>query len=230
MRTTFGKTVPRTSALALALTCLALTGANARAAVLHTYSTSAAILGDGITGGDGTATTSMPISFNPVVSGSFTAPSSVGLGEFVVSTLKDGQTVNYNNTKFNITYNPVSIAGTPYPTDGAPVTLTGALNGMISGKQSSVRATFDPVANPVFASADKQYLSTLSVLNNPLDLVPASAGGRTTVQAAVTTTTPAPAGGGIDNSVPEPTTFAILATAMVGLGLRHRLRSGRQSA
>ncbi len=231
MRTIFGQNVLRTSAFAL--TCLALAGANAKAAsVLHTYSTSGTILADGITSSDGTTPTTVPISFNPVVSGSFTAPSSVGLGEFVVSTLKDGQSESFNKTHFSITYNPVSIAGTAYPTTGSPVTLTGELNGMITGNQSSVKATFDPIASPVFASGDKQYLSTLSVLNNPLDLVPASAGGRTTVQGSITTTTPAPAGGGVDapTPTPEPTTFAILATAMVGLGLRHRLRSVRKSA
>ena len=226
MRTTFGKNVLRTSAFALA--CLALTGATAKAAVMHTYSTSSSILGDGITSSDGSALTTMPISFNPVVSGSYTAPSAVGLGEFVVSTLKDGQSVTYDNTKFSITYNPVMIAGTAYPASSDPVTITGMLNGTLTGNQSSVVATFDPIANPVFASGDKQYLSTLSVVNNPLALVPASAGGRTTVQASSITTTPAPAGGGIDNQVPEPTTFAILATAMVGLGLRHRLRSARK--
>ena len=227
MRTTFGTNVLRTSAFAL--TCLALTGASAKAAVLHTYSTSSTINADGITTSDGSTPTMMPISFNPVATGAFTAPSAVGLGEFVVSTLPAGQSVTYDNTKFAISYNPVTIAGTAYPSDGAPVMITGHLDGMLSGGQSSVVATFDPITNPVFASADKQYLSTLSVVNNPLALVPASAGGRTTVQAAVITTTPAPAGGGIDQ-VPEPTTFAILATAMVGLGLRHRLRSNRKLA
>ena len=228
MRTNFGKNVLRSSAFALA--CLALTGTGASAGVMHTYSTSATIMGDGITTSDGSSITVPPISFNPVATGAFTAPSAVGLGEFVVSTLPAGQSVNYDNTKFAITYNPVTINGTAYSATGAPVTITGELNGTLSGGQSSVVATFDPITSPVFSSADKQYLSTLSVVNNPLALVPASAGGRTTVQAAVTTTTPAPAGGGIDNSVPEPTTFAILGTAMVGLGLRHRLRSARKSA
>ena len=227
MRTTFGKHVLRTSAFALA--CLALTGAGANAGVMHTYSTSATIMGDGITTSDGSTPTTMPISFNPVATGAFTAPSAVGLGEFVVSTLPAGQSVTYDNTKFAITYNPVMIAGTAYDASAAPVPITGELNGTVSGGQSSVVATFDPITSPVFSSADKQYLSTLSVVNNPLALVPATAGGRTTVQAAVTTTTPAPAGGGIE-AVPEPTTFAILATAMVGLGLRHRLRSTRKPA
>lgn len=228
MRTNFGKNVLRSSAFALA--CLGLTGTGASAGVMHTYSTSTTILGEGVTTSDGSTLATPPISFNPVATGSFTAPSAVGLGEFVVSTLPEGQSVSYDNTKFTINFNPVSIAGSPYPTDSAPVTITGKLNGTLSGGQSSVQATFDPITTPVFSSADKQYLSTLSVVNNPLNLVPASAGGRTTVQAAVVTTTPAPAGGGIDNQVPEPTTFAILATAMVGLGLRHRLRSARKSA
>lgn len=228
MRMTFGKHVLRTSALTLA--CFALSGLQAKAGVLQTYSTSGAILGDGISNSDGSAVTTPPISFNPVVSGSFTAPSAVSLGEFVVSTLPDGQTVNYNNDKFSLTFNPVSIAGTPYATNAAPVTITGELNGSVTGNMSSVQATFDPITSPSFSSADKSYLSTLTVLNNPLALVPASAGGRTTMQAGVITTTPSPAGGGIDNQVPEPTTFAILATAMVGLGLRHRLRSGRKIA
>ncbi len=231
MRTTFGKNVLRTSAFALA--CLALNGATTRAAsVMHSYSTSATILGDGITTSGGATMTTPPITFNPVTAGSFTAPSSVGLGEFVVPTLPTGQTVDYKDTKFTITYNPVSIAGTSYPSDGLPVTMTGVLNGELSGNQSSVRATFDPITSPVFSSGDKQYLSTLSVLNNPLDLVPASAGGRTTVQGMISTTTPAPAGSGIDNPTPtpEPTTFAILGTAIVGLGLRHRLRSVRKTA
>ena len=226
MRTSFGKNVLRTSAFALA--CLALTGATAKAAVMHTYSTSASILGNGITASDGVAMDTPTISFNPVVTGAFTAPSAVSLGEFVVSTLKPGQSVTYDNTKFAITYNPVTIAGTDYPVDAAPVKITGMLSGVLDGNQSNVVATFDPIANPVFSSADKQYLSTLSVINNPLALVPASTGGRTTMQGSITTTTPAPAGGGIDNQVPEPTTFAILATAMVGLGLRHRLRSARK--
>ena len=228
MRTNLGKNVLRSSAFALA--CLALTGTGASAGVMHTYSTSATIMSDGISTSDGSTPTTMPISYNPVATGAFTAPSAVGLGEFVVSTLPAGQSVTYDNTKFAITYNPVTIAGSAYDASASPVTISGTLNGTLSGGQSSVVANFDPITTPVFASADKQYLSTLSVVNNPLALVPASAGGRTTVQASVVTTTPAPAGGGIDNQVPEPTTFAILATAMVGLGLRHRLRSARKPA
>lgn len=224
MRKNLGKIVPRASAFALA--CLAVAGAEAKAAaVSHSYSTGGTILSTGISNPDGTTPANV-ISFTPVVSGAFTAPSAVSLGEFQVATLPSGKETDYNNTPFSITYNPLTISGQDYPTASAPVTITGTLTGAITGSQSSVVAKFDPITSPTFNSADGQYLSTLSVLNNPLDLVPASAGGVTTIQALVLTTAPSPADtGGTGNPVPEPTTFAILATAMVGLGLRHRLRA-----
>ena len=65
------------------------------------------------------------------------------------------------------------------------------------------------------------------MLNSPLDLVPSTAGGITTVQAAVGTTTPSPSD---TTTTPEPTTLAILATSLVGLGLRSRLRSARKGS
>ena len=227
MRKSLTQNILRASAFALA--CVALTGANVKAAaVSQTYSTGGTILSTGISNPDGTTATNV-ISFTPVVSGAFTSPSAVSLGQFQVATLPTGKETDYKDTPFTITYNPLTIAGTNYPTTGAPVTITGLLNGAITGSQSSVVATFSSVSSPVFASADGTYLSTLSVLNNPLALVPASAGGITTVQAQVTTTTPSPASGGGSGDtpppIPEPTTFAILATAMVGFGIRKRLRS-----
>ena len=212
MHTNLVSNVLRTSAFALA--CLALAGADVKAAALHTYSTSGTILSDGITG-------SGVISYDPVSTGSYLAPSAVGLGEFVVSTLPAGTSTTYNNTHFSLIYQPVTIDGVTFPVGASPVTLTGELNGTITGNQSTVVATFDPIKSPVF-TANGTFLSTLSVTNNPLNLVPASAGGSTTVQAQVSTSGPVPA--------PEPTTMAILATALVGFGLRQKLRSARKSA
>jgi hypothetical protein len=236
MRTNLVSNVLRTSAFALA--CLALAGADVKASALHTYSTTGAILGDGISTSAATSvansdvaastgisasgvTGTSAVSYNPVASGSFLAPSSVGLGEFVVSTLPTGQSTTYTNTHFSIIYNPLTIGGVPYPAGSPPVTITGELNGTITGNQSTVVATFDPIKSPVF-TADGNFLNTLSVTNSPLSLVPASAGGRTTVQAQVSTSGPVPA--------PEPTTMAILATSLVGFGLRKKLRSGRKSS
>jgi PEP-CTERM motif len=237
MRKNLVSKVLRASAFATA--CLALAGSNANAVnmtqtvtptpiantpalagVAHTYSTGGTVDNSGITGTN-------VISFTPVVSGAFTTPSSLSLGEFQVATLPTGSQTDYNNTPFSITYNPVTIAGQNYT--GGPITITGTLSGNVTGSQSSVVATFNSITSPVFTSADGTYLNTLSVLNSPLALVPSSAGGITTVQAGLVTTFPSPAGGGGTNppATPEPTTLAILGTALVGLGLRKQLCKAR---
>ena len=209
MRKNLGNNVLRTSALALA--CLAFVGADARASATQSYSTSDTIYGGGITGDN-------VLTFNPVSSGSFAGPSSIGLGAFVMSTLPDGVSTTYNNTAFSITFQPKDGNGM---TVGSPATITGTLNGTITGNDSStVVATFNPTSLlPTVAGGG---LSTFSALDSPLHLVPASAGGLTTVQAQFIPTNPVPA--------PEPTTLAILATSLVGVGLRRKLRSGRKSS
>jgi PEP-CTERM motif len=261
MRKNFVSTVLRTSAFAMA--CLALAGSNVQAATsisataapqvappvapdgTQTYSTSLnsalSFTAGTITSPDGSIPTNA-ISFVPLSSGSYLGTSAIGLGVFQVATLPTGQEIDYKNTPFSFTYNPVSFSnGTatlPYPNSTStstsnnltgPVTISGVLNGAITGSTSSVVATFSPITGAAFTSPDGSTISTLSIANSPLNLVPSSAGGNTTVQANVVATAPSGlgTGGGNPTPTPEPTTLAILATALVGLGLRKQLRKAR---
>ncbi len=206
------------------------------------YSTTATIGTTGITSVGGAPATG-PVGFGVVTNGAFGLNSFVSLGQFTVSTLSPGASTTYANTPFTITYNPVGVVnGTDKFAFGstAPIMLSGVLNGTVTGDQSSVTATFTPGESPAFSTSDPSkgsYKSTLAVLNNSLGLVPSTTfDGHTTIQGQLTTIyagatpTPLPSSGGVDVQTPEPTTFAILATSIIGLGLRHRLRSARKSA
>jgi hypothetical protein len=249
MRKTLGKLILGTSASALALLASAgrvhadamttTTATTADTPTLQSYSTSGYIgssdptVSNGISNSNGD-TTPAPVAFNPLTTGSFGLNSAVSLGEFTVSAVSDGSTWTYNNTPFHISYNPLKVGTTAY--SGTPITIDGVLNGTVDGYTSNVTATFSKISTPTFQTPDGVYTSTLSIPNNPLALVASSAGGRTTIQGALVTTaatgTVPPSGGITDNPspTPEPTTLTILATSLVGLGLRQRLRSGRNAS
>jgi hypothetical protein len=248
MNMIFGKNIPRASAFAL--TCLALAGAEVKASAVvtaaaatpaaavaapsETYSTSGSIGTTGVTNSGG-ATGPGPVGYSAVTTGSFGLNSQVSLGGFTVS-LGDGSTTTYKDTPFSINYTPVAIVGgdksqNKFPNQ--PISITGVLNGSVTGSTSNVTATFDKFSKSVFSTPDGTFLSTISLPNESITLVPSTTfGGLTTIQAAVTTTAVSPPGLGDGQTVPEPTTLAILATSIVGLGLRQRLRSrtARQSA
>src|SRR5262249_19256595 len=124
-----------------------------------------------------------------------------------------GQTTTYANTPFSITLLPSAFNNTPL-VDAKPVTIAGTLNGQITGKyQSSVSVSFKPVTG-TFPLAGAT--STLNILQNDQKLlVPASAGGTTTLEGTIKTAGLPPSA-----PVPEPSTVALFLSTIGGLGLR----------
>ncbi len=178
-----------------------------------TYTTSGSIGATGIKGPN-------VISYVPEASGQIVTPSAFSLGTFVIGYLPPGTTTTYDRTPFSITYTATKVNGSEPTVNQSPVTLTGFLNGTVSGpSQSDVLATFSPVDKPTFLTDN--YINTLSVLDPQVSLVPSTTNfGRTTAQAHLKVA-PAP-------PVPEPTTIALFLTTIAGVGLRHRFR--RQAA
>ena len=169
------------------------------------------------------------ISFTPLLGSSFLAPSSLSFGKFLVSALPDGQTTTYSNTPFHIKLNATAVDGSAPDPNGTPLAITGKLNGSVIGStQSSVMATFDPLALSSFQTG--AYTNGLQLPSAPVWVVPSTSnGGETTIQAFLTSakTTPPPAGqtGGTPgaSAVPEPSTVILFAATIVGLGARQRL-------
>ena len=65
-----------------------------------------------------------------------------------------GQSTTYDNTPFSITYLAGQFDGNAL-TDPDTVTITGVLNGTVTGpNQSSVVATFNPLTNGSFQTVD----------------------------------------------------------------------------
>ncbi len=177
-----------------------------------TYATAGSIGSTGITGPN-------VISFVPESGGTVNTPSAFSLGTFVVGYLPPGTTTTYDHTPFTITYTGQKVNGNTPTRNESPVTITGFLNGSITGpSQSAVVATFNPIAKPSFVTGD--YLNTLSVLDPQVSLVPSTTNvGRTTAQGHLMV---------VAAPVPEPTAVALFLTTLAGLGLRHRF--GRRAA
>ena len=110
-------------------------------------------------------------------------------------------------------------------TDFTPLTVTGVLNGTLSGdSKSNVIATFNPLPSDTFQLGDAT--STLAGLPNQLLLVPASAGGTTTLEGAIATV------GTVNPQAPapEPSTIALFLSTVGGLALRRFVLKRRQHA
>ncbi|HEU5116446.1 MAG TPA: PEP-CTERM sorting domain-containing protein [Isosphaeraceae bacterium] len=216
MRTKHTWTGLRMSVLCLGLCATLTSGLSASPSEsslssLMQFGTSGQIGTTGITGPN-------VISYVPVGSGSFTTPSAFSLGTFVVGYQPQGTVTSYDHTPFSITYTAQKVNGTVPTPNETPITITGFLNGSVSGPdQSNVVATFDPIATPNFITGD--YANTLSVLDPQVSLVPSTTNsGQTTAQAHLEVVA-APSA-----AVPEPATIAFFLTTIAGLGLRHRFR------
>lgn len=212
MRMTRGWTGFRTAVIALGL--LAASTHHAAADDILTYSTSGAVGTSGITG-------SNVISFVPVQSESVDTASNISLGYFQVAPLAAGQSTTYNNTPISLTLVPNAFDSTTV--NDKPITITGNLNGTVSGPyQSSVQVTFNPITSPTFDVPGGT--GTLNLLKNDHDLlVPSSVNnGQTTLQGQIAT-------GNITHA-PEPSTVALFVSMVGGLGLRRLVQKRRQRA
>lgn len=223
MRRTRGWTGLRPMVFALGL--VAATAGSAQAASIPAspvlaYSTDGSSIGT--TGVSGTPV----ISFIHTV-GAVMSPSNLSFGKFEVAAPASGQTTTYTNTPFtiNLTAAPMDGSTTAPVLPTSPlITLTGVLNGTVSSSnQSNVVATFNPLASTDFTTGN--YINTLGLPNSPLNLVPSTSnGGDTTAQAALSSVyiTPPP-----PSAVPEPSTLALFAATVIGLGFRRRLLARR---
>jgi hypothetical protein len=242
--------------MVMALGLVAWTTSVVKADPTITYDTSGAVGTTGITGSN--VLSFVPITFNSSSTASsttpssntFNSPSNFSLGYFQVGQLDPGVSTTYNNTPFSLTLHFDSVNGqTPTP-NATPITISGVLNGTVSGSDvSSVVATFNTPVNTPAAGATVNstsstptqltdtftaglYNNTLTVPTGNFLIVPSTSNfGRTTMEGSLTSVlSPAiPAGqtgGGTTTSTPEPTSVALFAMAIGGLAW-HRYRTRR---
>jgi hypothetical protein len=204
--------------VAIALGLFAAASASAKADGILSYSTSGFVTGTmGVTGTNA-------ITYEAIKTANVDTTSNLPLGEFQVAPLGADQSTIYNNTPFSFTLIPSGYNGSPL-SGFSPLTVTGVLNGTLTGgSQSNVIATINPIPNDTFQLGSAT--STLAGLPNQVLLVPNSAGGTTTLEAAINTV-------GTVNPhapVPEPSTIALFLSTVGGLALRKYVQARRQRA
>jgi hypothetical protein len=180
------------------------------------YSTSGAIGTSGVTGAGNV------ISFVPVQNASVDTESNISLGYFQVAGLSAGQSTTYDNTPITLTLVPSAFNSTTI--SDPPITVTGYLNGTVTGPyQSSVQVSFNAISSPTFTVPNGS--GTLILLKNDQQLlVPSSVNnGQTTLQAQIATS-------GLPTPAPEPSTIALFLSTVGGLGLRRYVQKRRQRA
>jgi hypothetical protein len=219
MRKTKGWTGLRNAVIALGLIAgssqLAKADQMPTPANLLNYHVAGAIGTTGITGEN-------VVSFVPIVDAAIDPTSNIPLGSFQVAPLPVGETTTYSNTPFTLTFVPTAFSGNTL--NETPLSLSGTLNGMLSGPyQSSVQVSFNPIMQNGF-SLTSGSTSTLGLLpNDEKLLVPSSAGGNTTLEGQIVSS-------GLPTPSPEPSTIALFLSMVGGLGLRKYVQGRRQQA
>ena len=210
-------TSPRTWMLALVLGGLIASGAQASPAPVYYYSTTGNV--GGLTTGPITFTgnnSSGPSSDGTVL------PGAINLGQFQTQPLPTGATLTLNETPFTIDLKQWAAPSPGVPSTSAPdEIISGFLNGSISGDNATTlmaQITSVKQAWPGPVPLDLSSLTAASpLLINPGGVDSGTSGFAVSVPTSIPSTF---------FNIPEPTTLAMFATALVGLGFRRRLRVG----
>jgi len=228
-----GRTGLRAAVIALGLVAWTATGATAS----PLSSTSGQVTPTTLiytTSGQVTPTTGVTgtnvVSFNALSTGNSldlsTGQTNASLGSFAIAPLAPGVSTTYNQTPFQISLLPASYGSTTFGTDAPVVSLTGFLNGTVSGpSNSTVTATFNSVSPSTISLGSSGNGSATFSLPSSFLLAPSTSNnGTTSAQGLVTSSTSS------ESPVPEPSTIALFLTTVGGLGLRRYVLSRRRSA
>jgi PEP-CTERM motif len=217
-------TATLTATLALAFAFGADPKVEAATVQTYAYNTSGSISGPS---GD------VPITYDPQATTSMlSTPGSVNLGEFVTNPLPTTASLTYNDTPFTIflsvgAFNPNS--STSGPIDNAIYTISGMLNGTISGDgTSSMMATVTSITAGSEPAIPPFPISDLVIAAQGVAAPNGGSQGITMLTGQVLVAgnpVPPPLGLGSPTPTPEPSTIAVFGLALAGWACRRLVRS-----
>lgn len=186
------------------------------------YSTTATIASSGISG-------SPVVIFQGVDNGTTSAGSSIELGQFSIHFPPGGSTTSYHNTPFIVTLQFETASDNHLLFDNKPILLYGLLNGTATGADASrLTASFNPLEGEIYNGDSFRWFYSRSFqinsmpfhlgLQDPTTSLGLPSDGITPIRGTIE-----------GDSVPEPTTFSIVLTAIIGWGIL-RKRTGSRKA